>query len=306
MKDNGYLTYVSNKINVDGMVAHMTNFHKYLKESDIPLLYVQAPSKVSPVNPDLPAGVNDATNENMDTLLKELEVQQIDCLDLRQYINENFEEYEDAFYKTDHHWKTTTAFGAVGVLTDYLNQYYDFEFSPKLKDTSMYHRAVYHDYFLGSQGKKVTLGIAEPEDYELMEPLFETSFSIEIPERNIQMTGSFQDVILDYRHLETIDYYRENCYASFMNRNDAFARIINNNPMCNQNKKILIIKDSYSTPFIPYLALGVEEIVTVYELLFDGSIRTLVEEEQPDLVIVMYSATSMGDARTHTSFYNLE
>ena len=305
--DDGYLTYAMDKVDVTSMAQHVSDLHDFLEERDIPLLYIQAPSKVDPISPDLPAGVSDFSNDNMDRLLEALKEKGVDYLDLRNYILENYEVYEDAFYKTDHHWKTTTAFGAVSYLTDYLNEKYGYEFSNGLYEKANYHIALYEKYFLGSQGKKVTLSVVEPEDYELVEPLLETDFTIKIPERSIDTRGTFGETLLDYRHLQNIDYYGENCYASFMNRNDAYAQIINNAPICNKDKKILMIKDSYSTPFIPYLALGVGEIDTVYEMLFTGSIQTYIEQEQPDLVIVMYSSTSLnGNADSHSAFFNLE
>ena len=149
--------------------------------------------------------------------------------------------------------------------------------------------------------------MSEPEDYELIVPNFETDFSIQIPEREIDLKGSFEDTLLDYRHLAEVDYYNENCYASFMNRNDATATIHNNAPTCNEGKKILFIKDSYSTPLIPYIALGVEDVETLYEIRYTGSVRSYIESVQPDMVIVMYSADNVGgDGSGRTSVFNLQ
>lgn len=307
VKENGYLTYVQPIIESDSMVKHVSDFNEFLKEYNISLLYIQAPSKINPIAPELPAGVKDYTNDNIDRLLQGLEQNEVDYIDLRNFILDSYHDYEEAFYKTDHHWKTTTAFGAVKYVAEYLNEQYNFAFDNDLYNDSHYNIAVYEQYFLGSQGKKITLGVAKPEDYQLVEPLIDTDFSVQIPERRIDISGVFGDTLLDYRHLQTIDYYGENCYASFMNRNDAYAKIINNAPICNKDKKILIIKDSYSTPFVPYLALGVGEIDAIYELLFTGSIRTFVEQEQPDMVIVMYAPNSMSaNVEAHSSFFNLE
>ena len=306
-KDDGYLTYVSGKIDTSDMANHLSDLNEFVKEKNIPLLYIQAPSKIDPDDADLPAGVSDYTNENIDQLLSQLDQNQVKYLDLRDYIKQNFAVYEDAFYKTDHHWKTTTAFGAVGELVKCLNSEFDFQIDDDFLQPDGYTIQTYAKYFLGSQGKKVTLAVAQPEDYQLVVPDFETRFSIQIPERNIDISGDFADTLLDYRHLQTIDYYNENCYASFMNRNDAYAQIINLGNGNIAEKKILFIKDSYSTPFIPYLAVGVRQIDTIYELLFTGSIQTYIEETRPDLVIVMYSSSSMsGNVESHSAFYNLQ
>lgn len=306
-KDDGYLTYVSGQIDTSDMANHLSDLNKFTNEINIPLLYIQAPSKIDPDNPDLPAGVSDFTNDNIDQLLSQLDQKQVKYLDLRDYVKQNYEVYEDAFYKTDHHWKTTTAFEAVYELVKYLNTEFDFQINADYLQKDNYTLQIYEKYFLGSQGKKVTLAVAQPEDYQLIVPDFETQFSVQIPERNIDISGDFSNTLLDYRHLQRIDYYNENCYASFMNRNDAYAKIINLEKENVAEKKILFIKDSYSTPFIPYLALGVRQIDTIYELLFTGSIQTYIEETKPDMVIVMYSSSSMSsNVESHSAFYNLQ
>lgn len=306
IKDDGYMTYVSDEMDVTDMASHLKKLDNFLNNKNIEMLYVQAPSKVDPLTPELPPGVNDSTNNNIDKLLYELSEKDIDVLDLREFIVDEYDNYEDAFYKTDHHWKTTTAFRGVQILVEYMNgQGYTSIDESKIASEN-FKMETYEKYFLGSQGKKVTLAVAEPEDYHLMVPKYDASFTIQIPERNIDMQGDFKDTLLDYRHLQKIDYYNENCYASFTNRNDAYCKIINHASDVD-DKKILIIKDSYSTPFIPYLALGVKEMDTIYEMLFDGSIQTYIEETEPDVVIVMYSATSMSaDVSSRSAFFNLE
>lgn len=306
IKDDGYMTYVSDDIDVTDMANHLEKLNSYLKEREIDMLYVQAPSKIDPNTPGLPPGVNDRTNDNIDNLLKKLSAKDVDVLDLRQFIVDEYDNYEDAFYKTDHHWKTTTAFRAAQVLVGYMNKNGYTSIDESKIATEKFDVETYEKYFLGSQGKKVTLAVAEPEDYQLMIPKYDTNFSIQIPERNIEMQGGFKDTLLDYRHLQKIDYYNENCYASFMNRNDVYCKIVNHDAGI-EEKKILIIKDSYSTPLIPYLALGVKEIDAIYESLFDGSIQTYIDETQPDMVIVMYSSTSMSsDVSSRSAFFNLE
>lgn len=306
IKEDGYMTYVSDEMDVTDMASHLEKLDNFLNNKNIEMLYVQAPSKVDPLTPELPPGVNDSTNNNIDKLLSELSEKNIDVLDLREFIVDEYENYEDAFYKTDHHWKTNTAFRAVQVLVEYMNEQGYTSIDENKIASENFKMEIYEKYFLGSQGKKVTLAVAEPEDYYLMVPKYDTDFTIKIPERNIDITGVFQDTLLDYRHLQRIDYYNENCYASFVNRNDTYCQIINHASDVD-DKKILIIKDSYGTPFIPYLALGVKEMDTIYEMLFDGSIQTYIEETEPDIVIVMYSATSMSaDVSSRSAFFNLE
>lgn len=305
--EEGYLSYAMNEKDVEPLVERMMDFQQFLNQENIPLLYVQAPSKLSPEGEELPAGVSDYSNDTIKKMVEGLEKAGIDTFNCTEWLMEQPEEYHDLFYKTDHHWTTETAFRIAGAMAEYLNEEYQFEFPLEYYKEDKYEIDYYEKWFLGSLGKKLTLAVVEPEDYQVYVPNFETDFSIKIPERNIDLTGSFKDVILDYRHLQKKDYYGENMYASFMNRNDALGSITNNLAPTNKGKRILFIKDSYSTPVIPYLALGVEHIDSIYEQVFDGSIRTYIKETKPDMVVVMYAVNSVtGDGSSHISFFNLE
>lgn len=304
---NGYLAQSHGKSDTTKIAEHVVGLHQFLNEKNIDFLYIQAPTKMSTTNKLLPAGVEDYANENADELLKTLESQNVDTLDLRPNMYDISDDFYGAFYRTDHHWKTTTAFQMAGVIVDYLNDNYEYEFDEYYYDLDNYAIERYENYFLGSLGKKITLAKAKPEDFELIVPQFERNFSVQIPERYIDITGSFQDTLLDYRHLETIDYYNENCYASFMNRNDAVGTIHNNTVTCNEGKKILMIKDSYATPVIPYLALGIEDMELLYEIRFTGSVKSYIEQCNPDMVIVMYSADNVsGDGEGEMVPFSLQ
>lgn len=304
---NDYLAQIHGQNDVSAITENVIYFKEYLDTQGIQMLYVQAPAKMSMTDKQLLAGMEDYANENADRLLAGIEAKGVNTLDFRPLMYDISEDFYGAFYRTDHHWKTTTAFQMAGILAKYLNEQYGFQFDEEYYDLSHYNVEHYPDYFLGSLGKKVTLAMTEPEDYDLIVPDFDTNFAIQIPERSIELQGNFADTLLDYRHLQKIDYYEENCYASFMNRNDATASIQNLMPTCNEGKRILFIKDSYSTPLIPYIALGVEYVDTLYEIRYTGSVRSYVDSIKPDMVIVMYSADNVsGDGNGRTSVFNLQ
>lgn len=76
------------------------------KEYRTPLLYVQAPSKLSVSS--LPDGLEDNTEAEADQFLALLEAAHVDTLDLRPAFREAAEEDPEAaaelFFQTDHHW----------------------------------------------------------------------------------------------------------------------------------------------------------------------------------------------------------
>lgn len=62
---------------------------------------------------------------------------------------------EERYYFTDHHWTTLTGFAANKHICEKLNGLYGFSYNKDYVDLNNYHVANYHDWFLGSSGKKL-------------------------------------------------------------------------------------------------------------------------------------------------------
>ena len=73
--------------------------------------------------------------------------------------------------------------------------------------------AAYQRWFLGSQGKKVTLSRAEPEDFELYYPKSETSLHYRVPPLGIDSVGDFS-VLYDTRQVGERDHFGKIPYAA--------------------------------------------------------------------------------------------
>ena len=154
--ENGYLAQMHNKSDTEIIAGNMESLQVYLQKQNIDFLYVQAPTKMSIGDKQLPAGMQDYANENADVFIESLQEAGISVLDLRPKMYEIAQDYYGAFYVTDHHWKTTTAFQMAGVLAEYLNDQYGYEFDKNYYDIDNYCIEEYKNYFLGSLGKKVT------------------------------------------------------------------------------------------------------------------------------------------------------
>ena len=90
--NNDYLALPTDPVDESTLAANaasLGNLNRALTERGIPLLYVATPFKVSPRNPELPIGVADSTNENMDVLLEHVRAEGVSCLDLREAFNQN-------------------------------------------------------------------------------------------------------------------------------------------------------------------------------------------------------------------------
>jgi hypothetical protein len=61
------------------------------------------------------------------------------------------------------------------------------------------------------------------------------------------------------------------------------------NKLVHDGKKILLVKDSFAEVVSPFLSLGVEELHILDLRYFNGSIKSYVAQQQPDMVVVMYN-----------------
>jgi hypothetical protein len=134
-------------------------------------------------------------------------------------------------------------------------------------------------------GKKLTLARADPEDFSLLYPQFATDYSLQIPSKGINREGSF-DILYDLRQVAGRDYYRLNPYAAHLYGDNPLT-VVRNNRAPN-NKKILLVKDSFSLCVAPFLSAGIENLDLLDLRHFDGSIKSYVRENKPDIVIVIY------------------
>jgi hypothetical protein len=280
---DGYLSETVKKPTlppVEGLYA----LHAFLQGLGIDLLYAQCPQKISPE--DIISGIVDFSDENADALLAALASKQIPHLDLRKNVRESNLDHHGLFYKTDHHWKAETGLWASAILMNRLNEQHGFAFDAGLANPEQYRYARYEDWFLGSLGKKVTLAQTPAEDFILMSPIFETDLSLTIPELSLDVRGSF-DILIDHAMLARKDYYVLSPYAAYLYGDRQVITIHNN--LVHDGKKILLVKDSFAEVVSPFLSLGVEELHILDLRYFNGSIKSYVEWQQPDIVVVMYS-----------------
>ena len=108
----------------------------------------------------------------------------IDTLDLRARLHHTAgaEGFHALFFRTDQHWKPETGLMASKMIAETLRDDYDMDVDLSHFDLHDYHIDVYHDYFLGSQGKKVTLAKTAPEDISVLKPNFANSLHVTMPE----------------------------------------------------------------------------------------------------------------------------
>jgi hypothetical protein len=298
---DGNLTFAFPHDDQQERIASVARLADFSAAQGARLIFVLAPFKVDAFGDEAVNGRLDFSNQNADELLAGLRQHGIEVVDLREDFHAaapTSEEYHRFFYRTDHHWRPQAALFA----TDLLAQRLEKEGIPMDRtayDPARYALRTLPAIFLGSQGKKVTLASAEPEDFDLFTPDFPVKLHVEIPSLHIDATGGFE-LLLDPHQVERTDYYNLDPYA-FYGRGEVPLLRIENLDQPDQGKKLLLIRDSFSDTLLPYLSLGCWQVTALDLRVFNGSVQNFIEQEKPDIILVMYTAVKPDkiDWKTH-------
>ena len=285
---DGYLTYSYKKLDMAEHIGAVAEFAQLVSQQGGRLLYVQSPGKTNPFGDRELDGL-DYANYNTDMLLQGLQARGVDVFDLRQdmYRDMGNEGWHKAFFRTDHHWLPSTALWAAEKLAARLHADYDVDVDFGHFSEADYDVVNYENYFLGSQGKKVTLAKTTAEDIALYYPKFSTAVRLEIPSLGIDTRGDFT-IMYDMEMVKKRDFYGGNPYAAYGYGDMPEIKVHNFTNEHLRDKKILIIRDSMVDTVLPFLSMGLKDITLLDIRHFNGSVRRYVEDFKPDIVIVMY------------------
>lgn len=292
--DNGYLAYdyrsVSDNI-IEQTAQSCAKLNNFCKKINIPFMYVYAPQKQ--YFGEYPIGNENTNRAEGEKFVKALRNNGVNTLSLAEKMIEQNMKMEDAYFITDHHWTPETGFWAAGEICKKLNSDYDFDYDAAKTDINNYDIKVYEDWFLGSQGKKTgrfftPLGI---DDISLITPKFETK--VEIKDRRGTKTGTLEDVVFEKYRIEQKALHTQNPYAVYSGGDFAEQVIINKK--ATNNKKIVIVRDSFACTVTPFLALNVSEIRILdirkgmHGKACIESVSKYIKTHSPDYAMILYS-----------------
>ncbi len=279
--EEGYFLTCTPRADQSGRSAQIAARKALADSFDTPFVYVQLPGKTC--REDAACGTVDFYNQNSDRLLESLAREGVSTLDLREALHEDGLVHHESFYMTDHHWLPQTGLWAARTIARTLNEKYGFAADLSLFEEEKFEQELYEDWFLGSQGKKVTLARAEVEDFALWHPTYDTALRIEIPSLGLDKRGEFA-VCYRYGALLGNDYYVDNAYGAFLYGDQALVRITNE---LRTEGSILVLGDSYDNCLIPFLTQAAQRVDTLDLRSFDGSLEAFLEENEYDVIIEM-------------------
>ena len=284
--ENGKLTFALQQQDTSLFGANIVDLRNHLSAKGIPLMYIQAPFKISKYDPQLPMGVYDYSNQNADSLLEILKANDVVTLDLRDKIYEDGLDYYDCFFDVDLHWKPETGFWAAKVIMNELSQTYNCKINEDALDEKSYTVVTYKNWFLGGYGQRVGRFYAGSDDFSLFFPNFQTNIRMGIPSKSLLRAGEFGDVVYDMECVKEKGFYKKYPYSAFCFGDNPLTYFQNDNAP--NNKKLLIVKDSFALSVVPYLSLQFAQIDMIDLRWYqDMTLKEYIAENTPDYVLIL-------------------
>lgn len=194
-------------------------------------------------------------------------------IDLRDTLRKNTN--QQLFYKTDHHWTTSAAYLA----------FQQFAETAGLDTSAVtYEKMPVTDQFQGTLSAKSGCRTGMKEVIDVF-----------IPKKNENTTQEQVSSIVEYTddQKKTGSFYntdkldQRNAYEVFFGGNHGLLKI---KTPTTENKRLLVLKDSYANCFLPFLAPYYREIVVVDPRYYYGDLSELMETESINEVLYLYSA----------------
>ena len=260
-------------------------------------IYIQAPNKMVPGYTNKLVYNYNFSNKNADEFLNILKNNNVSTYDLRTNL-QNYGKADDLFYKTDHHWKTRTAFEAYKDVVNELNQKFNLNIDSEdyYRNLDNYNITDIENCYLGSLGRRTGQSISGLDSYTYIEPKFKTNYTLYnmmASKSSPIKQGDFANAIavkriLNDKNVET------NKYATYFEWDYGYLRVINNN--LKDGIKVLLIKDSYALPFAAFLSTSVYELDMID--LRDtpkANLNNIIANNNYDVVLMLYNTESFTD-----------
>ena len=162
LKDDYLYSYTKN-YSTNYSVKNTLNLYKFIRDLKMDFIFVIYPNKISNFNNQLPFILKDNENLACDEFISSLNNNSIKNIDLREKSKMNFKNHYEIFFRIDHHWKPLAGLWAAKEICNYLNFEFSWNIETSLLETDKYQVTTIPNFFLGSQGKQITLSYVSPK-----------------------------------------------------------------------------------------------------------------------------------------------
>ena len=221
----------------------------------------------------------------------------IETLDSRDVLNGSGVPLNELLMVTDQHWSTKAAILMAKATLLKINEQTGANLDASALDFSRFDTITYEKRFLGKYGQRVGTGVVEPDDLVEYVPKDDVFIICETLHRNSTVPdrteGSFPEAVVRRDRLERDEGKTYNLLGyTYYGQVETYRNFTN--PTA-PDFTILMLKDSYSAPMAPFLALAAREVISVDMRQDVDPLETWVEKYQPDVVVMAYSLQMLRD-----------
>ncbi len=289
---NGNLTFVYPNYDITNYSKKVVNLYNYASDNGIYMAYINIPWRVHD-NSDLPFYVTDNVTNTNNKMLYKMKNANVNIIDLEKELSGD---YNTWFFKTDHHWKIETGFEAYQIITKDLDNHLGLDVPDNyLTD---YNKKVYKNIFLGTYGKRVGKYYGGLDDFAYITPNFDTKFEVtnyrNVGEVESCKKGDFVET-MTYPEFLTYNLDRDmSTYYTYSKGTKSEIIVLNKNAY--NDKKLLILKDSFADCVYPFLSINFEE-TRVLDIRRYKNIRLYryIRKYKPDAILFLQNAQSLYD-----------
>ncbi len=292
---NNSLAFIYPDMDISNWSDKITAVSDYAKENNIYMLYVDAPWRIGK-NVTTPFYIKDNVAKVDKKFVTKLKENKVNVLRLKDKLKGN---EKDWFFGTDHHWNIETAFESYKIIMKKIDK--NVNLGLKEEYLNNYKTTVYKNVFLGTYGKRVGKYYGKPDDFAYILPNFETKFdvinNIKWDSEQSHLVGSFDKVFTYPEYVEKKELDRESStYYTYAEGGKAEVKITNLKAY--NDKKVLILKDSFAEPVYPFISINFKETRIVDTRVFRRiRLYTYIEKYKPDVILFIHTPTSLYDER---------
>lgn len=218
----------------------------------------------------LPSGYDTARTDEIGTLVQEILPTQTD---ITAPLRDAAESGEAVFYRTDHHWTTDGAYLA------YIHLAPSLGITPYAAD--YFTPTVATDAFLGTAFARSGLAATTPDTITLYRYAGDDRYTVTNGETEMQT-----HTLYDFQALQGDDPYEV-----FLGGNYARLTVIDESTP--EKPTLLLFKDSFANPLIPFLALHFQLVIVDPRYEQTGA-RAILDEVNADRVLILLGADTVA------------
>ena len=290
-KSDGYIVGNSDSFSekdVKKAAEQLSETSEWLASMGIPLVYVQAPSKMTGSPEPAMPGLENHTYAKHELFREEALSRGVDYLEGAELLSYKGDE---AFYITDHHWTTEACLEVSDAVCAYLRDRHGLSVNEEAMGKDAYEHVTNRKAFLGAEGRRTGRWYAGLDDFTVISPKLDTDFDIEISDKDGAVSerhGPFTEAVMDMSK-DTKNYsFEDSAYYAYWGGDYGLIHVKNNKAA--GKSRVLVIKDSYGVPVTAFMTNAFAEmyIADIRYYAAEKSLREIVEESRPDAVVYIY------------------